>query len=255
MKLDRSLVEWAQTWRTPWLDSLMHGLYIATDAQTLAALSVGIGIALWLLRKRGWALVYPMGVLLGMAWIPPLKMLFGRARPDFPLGWAPLSGSFPSGHVMGTVIFFGLGALFLARGRTRGVRTLLWMVAGAVVLSVGFNRVYLAHHWPTDVIGGLLFGSLWVGCWARFEKWLNDGISMKRRFLRPIADFLVARPKLMWGLVIFYLISPIDVIPEALLPFIGWMDDLAVIILPFLLRRNQSSKPKPDNHIDTTLVE
>lgn len=93
-----------------------------------------------------------------------LKSVFERARPDLlDTGYVASSYSFPSGHAAVAVGFYGTLALLLA-WRLKGLGR--WLVAlGGVglVLLIGFSRLYLGVHYPTDVLAGFLAAPLWVG--------------------------------------------------------------------------------------------
>jgi undecaprenyl-diphosphatase len=94
-----------------------------------------------------------------------LKAVFERARPElFDSGYAASFYSFPSGHATVAVGFYGTLTLLLAY-RLRGFAR--WAVAtGGVllVLLIGFSRLYLGVHYPTDVLAGFLAAPLWVIC-------------------------------------------------------------------------------------------
>ena len=71
--------------------------------------------------------------------------------------------SFPSGHALGSLVFFGtLAALVAARIRSTAARALVWIVAILLVAAIGFSRIYLGVHYPTDVIGGYAAALVWV---------------------------------------------------------------------------------------------
>jgi membrane-associated phospholipid phosphatase len=72
-----------------------------------------------------------------------------------------LGNSFPSGHVVRTVVVYGLLAFVIRRlAPSPAVRLLAIPVAIAVVVLVAFDRLYLDVHWESDVIGGLLLGGI-----------------------------------------------------------------------------------------------
>ncbi|MER6996088.1 phosphatase PAP2 family protein [Streptomyces sp. NPDC000410] len=95
-----------------------------------------------------------------------LKSLVGRERPVWP---DPVDSAqyaaFPSGHAMTAAVTCGLLLWLLGR---RGVGPRLWwaavLCAAVSVLGVGFTRVYLGVHWPTDVVAGWLLGVCLVAC-------------------------------------------------------------------------------------------
>lgn len=97
-----------------------------------------------------------------------LKLGFNRPRPDLvPHGMAVYNASFPSGHAMiSASVYLTLGTL-LARLQKRGDQAILIMgTAILVTVLVGISRVYLAVHWPSDVLAGWVAGSIWAtACW------------------------------------------------------------------------------------------
>lgn len=105
-----------------------------------------------------------------------MKFVFQRPRPDLvPHGAEVVSSSFPSGHAMTSAVVYLTLATVLARSTddTR-VKAYVLVLAIIVTIAVGFSRVYLGVHWPTDVLGGWSLGAAWVGlCWIairRFER-------------------------------------------------------------------------------------
>jgi membrane-associated phospholipid phosphatase len=92
-----------------------------------------------------------------------LNSLVGRVRPPV-ADWAGAAGgpAFPSGHSTAATIFAVSCAWALtSRIRVGRPRVILWAVAGTFALAVGWSRVWLGVHWPTDVVSGWLFGVSW----------------------------------------------------------------------------------------------
>ncbi|WP_177563659.1 phosphatase PAP2 family protein [Phascolarctobacterium sp.] len=92
-----------------------------------------------------------------------LKRIFERVRPDiFPV-IAESGYSFPSGHAMGAICFYGILAYFAGLGlKNRTMRWLLMAAAGAYILLIGLSRVYLGVHYPTDILAGYTAGATWL---------------------------------------------------------------------------------------------
>jgi undecaprenyl-diphosphatase len=117
---------------------------------------------------RGWR----RGALLVLltiagAWLldTGLKLFFGRARPEpfYDYYPAPSSYSFPSGHALFAVCFFGgLAVLLTHRLNRRVAQVAVWLLAALIILLIGSSRVYLGVHYPTDVVGGYAVGLAWV---------------------------------------------------------------------------------------------
>lgn len=126
-----------------------------------AFLILTVVTVLILTRHRVDALIVALTAIpLGAAFM--LKDLVDRARPDlFLIGSQPASMSFPSGHaayaiLLGGILLFLVGELV----ESKPVRRALQVGLALLVLAMGFSRVYLGVHWPSDVIGGYLFGGI-----------------------------------------------------------------------------------------------
>ncbi|MCE5285444.1 MAG: phosphatase PAP2 family protein [Pelosinus sp.] len=101
-----------------------------------------------------------------------LKNLFHRARPES--FWVvPETGfSFPSGHALATMCFYGMVAFLIMRciSSWRG-RMAIATLAVIMSVAVGISRIYLGVHYPTDVIAGYAAGSMWLAFCMSILMW------------------------------------------------------------------------------------
>jgi len=150
-----------------WLREAMIDL---TSLGSVAVLTVIAALAVgYLLAARKPALAaFTLGAVGGGAILGTvLKAVYARSRPDIVAHLVGThSASFPSGHAMNSAITYLTLAVLLSRAETsHALRMYLVSVAIGLTLLVGFSRVYLGVHWPTDVAGGWIVGGLWaVGC-------------------------------------------------------------------------------------------
>ena len=89
-----------------------------------------------------------------------LKVSFHRARPDLTLHLITQGGySFPSGHSFSVLIFYGT-VIFLCRRnlKDKTAANAITALLSCLILLIGFSRVYLGVHYPTDVLGGWSLG-------------------------------------------------------------------------------------------------
>lgn len=99
-----------------------------------------------------------------------LKNLIERPRPDFAtLGRATETGfSFPSGHAMVAMAFFGLLIWLVWRyQKNRPARIALCTAFGLIIVLVAFSRIVLGVHYATDVIAGLCVSLAWLAIYTR----------------------------------------------------------------------------------------
>ena len=106
-----------------------------------------------------------------------LKLSFERVRPvaffDYPL---PGSPSFPSGHsIFAASIFGGVAALLSPRLAHPTLRVGVWGLAIFLTLLVGFSRVYLGVHYPSDVLAGYSIAVIWVTAVAFGDRLARHG--------------------------------------------------------------------------------
>ena len=150
---------------SPTLSAIMWGASVYGAPVRLSPLGL-VAAAVFLYRgwRRGALLVL---VTIAGAWLidTGLKLLYARARPQpfFDYYPAPESYSFPSGHAMFSVCFFGgLAVLLSHRLNRRAAQVAVWLFAVVLILLIGGSRVYLGVHYPTDVLGGYAVGVAWV---------------------------------------------------------------------------------------------
>ncbi len=146
---------------TGWLSTLALVITKLGSLPISAILLLGVVTLLFLNRRRVDALVVALTVV-PMAAGFLFKVVVDRARPDFFIvGSQPESMSFPSGHSVYAVLFGGI-LLVLVGDLVESplIRRALQFGLGLLILGVGISRVYLGVHWPSDVIGGYLFGGM-----------------------------------------------------------------------------------------------
>jgi len=105
-----------------------------------------------------------------------LKVSFHRARPDLALHLINQGGySFPSGHSFTVLIFYGM-IIFLCRQniKDRKAANLITFLFSCLIILIGFSRIYLGVHYPTDVLGGWSLGlcvlMIMISCILFFQR-------------------------------------------------------------------------------------
>jgi undecaprenyl-diphosphatase len=151
----------------PWPDGFapfMRGVSVAGDDLLLATLPVVAAVSILAIcgaRREAFLLLLAIGAEQGIK--ISVKFLVARPRPTPALVNVLIHAheeySFPSGHTVHYIVFFGfLWYLVYRLVRAKALRWPLLVVLGGLVALVGLSRVYLGAHWPTDILGGYLLG-------------------------------------------------------------------------------------------------
>jgi undecaprenyl-diphosphatase len=160
---------------TPGLTRLMQGFSFLGSVGTVTSLCLVIlGAFLYFRRMRMAAL---LGITMtGMAVLDEaLKLSFHRPRPVAFFGATPGSYSFPSGHAFGALCFYGvLAAILTPRVRGKTAKWGMWSAAVFLIAMIGFSRIYLGVHYPSDVIAGYAAGAVWVAAIGFLDRFLGD---------------------------------------------------------------------------------
>ncbi len=164
-RFDREVVQWFVQLRTSDLTTVMQT--IGTLSGTWTVIAVGLSLAvLSLAVTRSWRpVVFVVLILVGEVLLYLLSaQAVNRLRPHVAdlTGVLPSAASWPSGHAAAAVALYGaVSAVVLTYVRSRW----RWAILALPVLLaplIGISRIYVAAHYPTDVLAGLLLGGIWV---------------------------------------------------------------------------------------------
>jgi undecaprenyl-diphosphatase len=188
LSIDVAITQEFQEERLPWLKSFMVAIsFWGNNFPVFVTLIFLTALAFWLVRLRLEALFIiglsivnePVNIL--------VKDLVARPRPTSNLVEVLQHAggqSFPSGHVMSYVAFWGLlfsfGLILFRRDRLWNY--LLLIIPAFFVVMVGPSRIYLGDHWASDVLGGYLFGGLLLG----LALWLYFALKKRGVLTQPV---------------------------------------------------------------------
>lgn len=166
MRLDRAAY-WliVEHLRTPWLTPIMESFSALATPVTLVVLLLAVA-AFAPGRRPG--MCCAVNLVLVVVINQVLKFIIQRPRPDgFRLATA--SGfSFPSGHSMVAMAFFGLLAWFVWEyEQDRRLRRLYATGFALVIVMIGVSRIYLGVHYASDVLGGFCLSMAWLAVYTR----------------------------------------------------------------------------------------
>ncbi len=156
--------DWSAEHRTVW--GLMVFLTDIGGIASMAMLSIMGAIWQTSINHRRVALAW-LAIMVGGAILNQgSKELFARKRPQPPLpdrAVMETNASYPSGHSMTSAIGYGmLGYALILPQRRRPRRVAALLLMAALMLAVGFSRIYLRAHWFSDVVAGWTMGLAWL---------------------------------------------------------------------------------------------
>ena len=170
---DTQILQAIRRLHTPLLDQIMVGITFLGQPSVLVVLSISLGIWLLFQRRRSEATTLAIAAIGAAGLNYWLKELFARDRPAL---WDRVVDvryySFPSGHAMVSVVMYGLIGYLIAKTFPRW-RVLIFILTVSLVVAIGFSRLYLGVHWPTDIAAGYAAGLVWLIACIYTLDWRN----------------------------------------------------------------------------------
>jgi membrane-associated phospholipid phosphatase len=181
--VDLTLERAIQSPTAPWLDALASAAsWMGFPPQSNVLF--GVIILALVLSGRRWDAAGTLVAAVGSAGLWFLVApLVHRPRPTPDLIRVAVDipyGSFPSGHVLNFTATFG----FLAFLAWRAHHRILTFACLVPPVGIALSRLYLGEHWPSDVLGGLLFGGLWLALTIRIYRWARHARAAKQKPIR-----------------------------------------------------------------------
>ncbi|NJW53332.1 phosphatase PAP2 family protein [Salinimicrobium oceani] len=161
---DKRVTEFVTSFRTPELNNFFQFVTDLGDfyAYLFATITAGL-FFLYKLKNKKFILQLVGVVILSFLVNLALKEAFDRARPTLEHMVVVKTLSYPSGHAMSAMSFYGfLIYLIFQIKMNRGLRIFLSLLFATLILLIGLSRIYLGVHFPSDVVGGFVAGLIWI---------------------------------------------------------------------------------------------
>lgn len=163
--LDAPAYQWALEHQSPFLFAVSDFLYFwgSTPGMTMIMLVI-TGLLCWKTRSAWPLAAVAFTALVSVLLTVILKANLQVPRPQgIPGGPAPPeSYSFPSGHTLNSAALIGIASYLAIIYGLRRYAYLIAIIAALFVLAMGASRIYIGHHWVSDVLVGLLIGAAWA---------------------------------------------------------------------------------------------
>jgi undecaprenyl-diphosphatase len=163
--VDDPILSFTVEHRSAALTTVFHAFTDLGNPVPISAVAVLGGVLLSRhARSRGPLVITAIAAVGVQVLVFSIKFAVHRPRPASPFPLETVGGySFPSGHSTSSLVIFGVLAWLLGgQVRNRYARAAAWLPAVLFVLGIGFSRVYLGAHHPTDVLAAWVMGSAWL---------------------------------------------------------------------------------------------
>lgn len=164
-RFDLSVSTTIRSWQIAGFEGLPVFLTHLGDFWPMAALTVITSAVLYIAGRRTSAVTMALAVMSGSAFGWLMKLLVQRLRPVFDMVSIPIprSYSFPSGHALTSLLFFGsLVILIMLHVKELKKAVLLSSLCVFAALSISLSRVYVGVHYLGDVVASWLLGIAWL---------------------------------------------------------------------------------------------
>jgi membrane-associated phospholipid phosphatase len=154
-------------------DIMLFFTFLGTHEFLIPANVVLIAYFLFIKKEKWYSIKIPAIALSSLGLMFALKFAFHRTRPPIPLLAEAKGLSFPSGHALMSVTFYGLLVYIVFKTvKNKDLKWTLILLLLMLILIIGFSRIYLRVHYASDVVAGYCIGFLWLV----FTVWLLNRI-------------------------------------------------------------------------------
>lgn len=148
-------------------ETMATAMFIFTEmgsAWFLTGLSIIVLAVLGFKMKDKWGILFFVIAVGGGSLLTLLlKNLYLRERPSINAEIDAIGYSFPSGHSMGSLIFYGFVIYLVIRTHQKAwVQGMTFTVLSILIFLIGSSRIYLGAHFPSDVLAGYIAGTIWL---------------------------------------------------------------------------------------------
>lgn len=170
MSVDHDVDRYLQHLRSPALEAVMKVVTRGGDPDVIAVFTAIVVAFLFYRRAYRSAIAMLLAPIVAGLVSTTMKKVFERDRPrSFPRIDLPESFAFPSGHALSATVALGVAAVVLSRLYPRA-QIPIFLAFGTGIVAIGFSRVYLGVHWPTDVAAGYAIGTILVSAGWYFSR-------------------------------------------------------------------------------------
>jgi undecaprenyl-diphosphatase len=161
---DQQITDYVISYRSPILTNYLIFVTHVGDVYGYLVVLVSSVLISLLVFKR-WKYVAQITIVLALASISNLilKRFIDRARPGIEHMVSVETLSYPSGHAMSAMAFYGFVIyLFYRFKMNKFLKVGIIMLLAILIFSIGISRIYLGVHFPSDIAGGFIAGFIWV---------------------------------------------------------------------------------------------
>lgn len=153
---------WGESLRSPGMDHFFQRITHFGSPYAFIILCIAMVICLSYRGKIRAGLILGSGLTIAWQSMNYLKQLFGRVRPPGEHLTYATGESFPSGHAMLSLVFYGFIAYLALKYLSPKTRKIAAALLTLLVILIGFSRVYLNVHYASDVLAGFGFGAVFL---------------------------------------------------------------------------------------------
>ncbi len=163
-KYDAAITKYVISFRNPQLNNILQFITNLGDLYGYIAITI-ICSLFFFFKFKNWRYVAQLVFVIIISGLSnlALKEVINRARPTAEHLVSVQTLSYPSGHAMSATAFYGfLIYLCYFLKINKWLKISLMFLFSFLIVSIGISRIYLGVHFPSDIAGGIIAGTIWV---------------------------------------------------------------------------------------------